>query len=96
MVLHYLPRPIDALAEMARVTKPGGRVVAVDFVAHEKEWMREELRVLWLGFGADDLRGMLEKVGLVDIHIELQPPSSPGSELPGTVIASGRAPGLAS
>ena len=30
MVLHYLPSPAEALAEMGRVVKPGGLVVVVD------------------------------------------------------------------
>ena len=96
MVLHYLPRPVDALREMARVTRPGGKIVAVDFVAHDREWMREELRVLWLGFDADHLAAMLEEAGLVDVHCESQPPVSSTAELPGTLIASGRAPGTPS
>ena len=50
MVLHYLPSPAEAIREMARVVKPGGAVVVVDFVAHEHEWMRQELGVAWLGF----------------------------------------------
>ena len=32
MVLHYLPSPAEAIREMARVVKPGGVVVVVDFV----------------------------------------------------------------
>ena len=92
MVLHYLPRPVDAVVEMARVTKPGGRVVAVDFVAHEQEWMREELRVLWLGFEPASLVAMFKKAGLVDVRTEIQAPRSPGAELPGTVMATARAP----
>ena len=45
MVLHYLPSPAEAVREMARVVKPGGHVVVVDFVRHDREWMRDELGV---------------------------------------------------
>ena len=54
MVLHYLPSPAEASREMARAVAPGGSVVVVDFVAHEHEWMREELGVTWLGFELDE------------------------------------------
>ena len=65
MVLHYLPSPAEAIAEMARVIKPGGRVIAVDFVAHQNEWMRQELGVIWLGFDTDEVASWFERVGLV-------------------------------
>ncbi|MEM9082325.1 MAG: metalloregulator ArsR/SmtB family transcription factor, partial [Planctomycetota bacterium] len=34
LVLHHLPDPAEAIREMARVTKPGGLVLAVDMHAH--------------------------------------------------------------
>src|SRR5690606_16121576 len=62
MVLHYLPAPADALREMARVVRPGGALVVVDFVQHEAEWMRDELGVQWLGFPPDEVAGWLRAV----------------------------------
>jgi ArsR family transcriptional regulator len=93
MVLHYLPSPADALAEMARVVKPGGpvsRVVVVDFEEHDREWMREELGVQWLGFPLEDVRAWLEAAGLEDVRVERTNGSGPGPELPATFIASAR------
>jgi SAM-dependent methyltransferase len=92
MVLRYLPSPADALAEMARVVKPGGVVVAVDFVEHDREWMREELGVQWLGFPLDEVREWLERAGLGDVRVEREDPSDRGRELPATFLASGRRP----
>jgi ArsR family transcriptional regulator len=89
MVLQYLPSPADALAEMARVTKRGGSVVAVDFAKHERAWMRDELGVVWMGFAPDELARWMEAAGLRDVRVEAQPPAARGADLPGTLIASG-------
>jgi ArsR family transcriptional regulator len=93
MVLHYLPAPADALREMARVVRPGGAVVVVDFVRHEAEWMREELGVQWLGFPPDEVAGWLRDVGLEGPRVETIAARSPVRELPAAFIASARRPG---
>ncbi|MCP5058206.1 MAG: metalloregulator ArsR/SmtB family transcription factor [bacterium] len=88
MVLQYLASPGEAVAEMARVTAPGGRVVVIDFVRHDREWMREELGVQWLGFPPEEIQTSLEAAGLEDIRVDVQPAASRGADLPETFIAS--------
>lgn len=92
MVLHYLPGPLDALREMARIVRPGGAIVVVDFVRHEAEWMRDELGVLWLGFPPEEVAGWLREVGLARVRTETLTARSPARELPATFIASARKP----
>ena len=91
MVLHYVATPADAIGEMARITKPGGVVVLVDFERHDREWMREELGVVWLGFPLEDIGGWLGDAGLAELRCDLEP-STGARELPRTFIASGRKP----
>ncbi|HEU4409706.1 MAG TPA: metalloregulator ArsR/SmtB family transcription factor [Polyangiaceae bacterium] len=64
LVLHHAPRPAVALAEMARVVRPGGAVVIIDLVAHGHEWLRDEQADVWLGFGRDELFALFERAGL--------------------------------
>ncbi|MFP8880994.1 MAG: metalloregulator ArsR/SmtB family transcription factor [Myxococcota bacterium] len=92
MVLHYLPSPGEAIAEMARIVRPGGRVIVVDFVSHQNEWMRQELGVTWLGFSADEVAGWFEEIGLVDYNRHEHEGLSSGRDLPATFIASARRP----
>jgi ubiquinone/menaquinone biosynthesis C-methylase UbiE len=89
MVLQYLASPAEALAEMARVTKPGGVVVVIDFVKHEREWMREELGVVWMGFEPGEIARWMESAGVGSVRVEAQAPAARGADLPGTFIASG-------
>ena len=64
MVLQYLASPLEALREMARVVAPGGSVVVIDFVSHDREWMRQELGVLRLGFTAEEIESGFLSAGL--------------------------------
>lgn len=92
MVLQYLPAPSDAVREMARAVRPGGRVVVADFTSHERSWMRDELGVLRLGFARDEVLGFFASAGLRDVAFEEQPPASRGADLPATFIAAGVRP----
>ncbi len=92
MVLHYLPTPAEAVAEMARVVAPGGRVIVVDFVTHDREWMREELGVQWLGFEIDEVTQWCSAAGLTDVRIESFEPLARGGDLPATFIAAAHKP----
>ncbi len=64
MVLHHVARPAVAIAELARVIRPGGQVVLLEFTRHNLTWMREELAHQWLGFDRDQLAGWLAAAGL--------------------------------
>jgi ArsR family transcriptional regulator len=90
MVLQYLPSPGEALREMARVVRPGGVVVIVDFVRHDRDWMREELGVQWLGFEEPEVRAFFGDAGLTDFRLDAVSPLTGGRDLPGSFIASGR------
>jgi SAM-dependent methyltransferase len=92
MVLQYLASPGDALREMARVVRPGGTVVVADFTSHEREWMRDELGVVRLGFAREEIETLFAAAGLVDLAFEIQPAAARGADLPATFIAAARRP----
>jgi ArsR family transcriptional regulator len=63
-VLHYLDDPGHALAEAARVLRPGGTMVVVDFAAHTLEDLRRDHAHRRLGFSDDEVAGWLAAAGL--------------------------------
>jgi ubiquinone/menaquinone biosynthesis C-methylase UbiE len=78
-VLHYLDDPARALAEAARVLKPGGRLLTVDFAPHELEFLREDHAHRRLGIAAEHMAGWLQRAGLELVHFStLKPPKRTG------------------
>jgi hypothetical protein len=71
---------------------PGGSVVVIDFVSHDREWMRQELGVLRLGFTAEEIESSFTSAGLPGPRIEVQAPTSRNADLPETFIASAERP----
>jgi ArsR family transcriptional regulator len=92
MVLQYLASPLDAVREMARVVTPGGSVVVIDFVSHDREWMRQELGVVRLGLATEEIEASFAAAGLGAPRIEIQAPASRTADLPETFIASAERP----
>ncbi len=63
-VLHYAQSPGMAIAEAARVLKPDGRLLVIDFAAHDRAELRERDAHLRLGFADDAMRGWFRAAGL--------------------------------
>ncbi len=63
-VLHYLDDPAEALAEAARVLRPGGRLLIVDFAPHGLEFLREKHAHRRLGFSHETMLGWTRQLGL--------------------------------
>jgi len=73
LVLHHLPAPALALAEAARVLKPGGRLLIVDMAPHEREEYRQQMGHVWLGFADDQMRRMLALAGFTRVAVHALP-----------------------
>jgi DNA-binding transcriptional ArsR family regulator len=68
-VLHHAPKPEAAVAALARLLKPDGALIVVDYTEHEDEGLGERQADLWLGFSQDELAGFARRAGLTDTHV---------------------------
>jgi ubiquinone/menaquinone biosynthesis C-methylase UbiE/DNA-binding transcriptional ArsR family regulator len=78
-VLHYLDDGARAVREAARVLRPQGRLLVIDFAPHEHEFLREEHAHRRLGFSEETVSQWLEQAGLDVISHRSVPPDA-GSE----------------
>jgi len=71
MYLHHTPSPVNAISEMVRILKPGGKIVITDLNSHTNDFLRKEHHDRWLGFNADEIEQWFLESGLKSVEVEL-------------------------
>ena len=91
LVLHFVVDPAAVLAEAARALKPGGRLLVVDMLPHERDEYRATMGHLWLGFDSLQLAHWCADAGLGAPRIVALPPD-PQARGPGLFTARATKP----
>ncbi len=92
LVLHHLDEPRAALEEMRRVLRrdrAGGVALVVDMYRHDRHEYRRSMGHKHLGFGEDEIRGLMEEAGLGEVRVTPLP-SEAGARGPGLFAARGQ------
>jgi ArsR family transcriptional regulator len=89
LVLHYSPAPARALTDVARVLRPGGRVLVVDMLPHDRQEYQQQMGHVWLGFSDKQITRFLTGAGFRDVRVRPLPadPEAKGPALFAAVAA---------
>lgn len=77
MVLHYAEDPAAALAEAARVLRPGGTLLVVDLAPHQRADLLGAYAHRWPGFDDAEIAGWLGATGCVPARSATVPGTLP-------------------
>ena len=91
LVLHHLADPAAVLAEASRCVRPGGRLLVVDMLPHNREEYRRQMGHVWLGFEPERVSAWLREAGLETLRV-LPLAADPEAKGPGLFAASARTP----
>jgi ubiquinone/menaquinone biosynthesis C-methylase UbiE len=70
MYLHHVESPPEAIKEITRTLKPGGRLVITDLDEHDFEFLREEQHDRWMGFKREDVERWFKAAGLKNVAVD--------------------------
>jgi len=69
--LHHAEDASRAIAEAARVLRPGGRLLILDLREHDQAWVKKRFGDRHLGFSSSQLDALLRDAGLRDVKVNV-------------------------
>ncbi|HEY4217974.1 MAG TPA: metalloregulator ArsR/SmtB family transcription factor [Gemmatimonadaceae bacterium] len=95
LVAHFIPDPSKAMREIRRALKPGGRVLIVDLMPHDRVEYVVQLGHVWQGFDGEQVKEWLSDAGFTSCRYRPLP-ADPDARGPTLFVASARTPSFRS
>jgi ArsR family transcriptional regulator len=89
LVAHFITDPSKTMREIRRVLKPGGRLLIVDLMSHDRVEYIVQLGHVWQGFDAEQMKEWLTNAGFTSSRYRSLP-ADPDARGPSLFVASAR------
>lgn len=89
LVAHFITDPARAMQEIRRVLKPGGRLLMVDLMPHDRDEYVADLGHVWQGFAEEQIAGWLSTAGFTNARYRPMAHDS-SDRTPGLFVATAR------
>src|SRR6476646_5698122 len=89
LVAHFITDPAKVMREIRRVLKPGGRLLIVDLMSHDRVEYVVQLGHVWQGFDGEQVKEWLQNAGFVSCRYRPLP-DDPDAKGPTLFVASAR------
>jgi ArsR family transcriptional regulator len=73
LVLHHVSDPARVLTEVSRVLRPGGRLLLVDMLPHDRAEYRDGMGHIWNGFTEEQIADYADRAGFTVRRLEPLP-----------------------
>ena len=91
LVAHFITDPAKVMHEIRRVLKPGGRLLIVDLMSHDRVDYVVQLGHVWQGFDGDQVKEWLTNAGFSNAKYRALP-ADPEAAGPSLFVSSSRKP----
>ncbi|MHC4696494.1 MAG: ArsR/SmtB family transcription factor [Planctomycetota bacterium] len=92
LVLHHVPSPQEAVAEMCRIVRDNGRILIVEQTAHEHEAFRKRMHDHWWGFEPAELERLVESIGFEQVRSKKLVTADCAADAPELFVVTGHRP----
>ena len=89
LVTHFVAEPATLLRDVQRVLKPGGKLLLVDFMIHDRAEYAIQLGHVWQGFDEPQVTNWLEQSGFSSARYRVLP-ADPAAKGPSLFAATAR------
>jgi len=89
LVLHHVVDPAALLRAAARALQPGGRLLLIDMVSHDRREYQQQMGHVWLGFEPSQVTEWLHATGFERVRVLPLPPA-PHARGPALFAATAR------
>lgn len=89
LVAHFITDPTKVMREIRRVLKPGGRLLIVDLMSHDRVEYIVQLGHVWQGFDGEQMKAWLTNAGFTACRFRPLP-ADPEARGPSLFVASAR------